>query len=84
MARDILSGFDTDLIVHWLRDNVGMQPSNGHQTTEVTALVVWFIVVIQTHLGGRPALQVASTVYCAEALTVSCGYRECIIIIIII
>jgi hypothetical protein len=46
MTRDILSGFDTDLIVHWLRDNVGMQLSNGHQATEVAALVVWFIVII--------------------------------------
>lgn len=53
-----------------LGDDMGVQPADGNQAAEVTALVVGLVVIVQAHLSGRPALQVASTVDRAEALTV--------------
>lgn len=70
MAGDVVGGFDADVLVGGLGDDVGMQPADGHQAAEVTALIVGFVVIVQAHLAGRPALQVASTVDRAEALTV--------------
>ena len=70
VAGDILRGLDVDVIVHWLRDDVGVQPANGYKAAEVAALVVGLVVLVQAHLGGGPALQVARAVDGAEALPV--------------
>lgn len=53
-----------------------MQAANGHQAAQVTALVVGLVVLVETHLGGRPALQVARAVDGAEALAVRCREEE--------
>lgn len=53
-----------------------MQAADGHQAAKVAALVVGLVVLVQTHLGGRPALQVARAVNGAEALTIGCEETE--------
>lgn len=73
VARDVLGGLDADVAVHGLRHDVRVQASDGHQAAEVAALVVGLVVVVQPHLGGRPALQVARAVDGAEALAVRCN-----------
>lgn len=72
MAGDVLGGFDADVSIHGLGDNVGVQAADGHQAAQVAALVIRLIVLIQTHLSGRPALQVACAVDGAETLAVCC------------
>lgn len=52
----VLGGLDADLAVGRLRHHVRVQPPDGHQAAQVAALVVWLVVLIQPHLGGRPAL----------------------------
>lgn len=70
MAGDVFGRFDADVLMGGLGDDMGVQPADGNQAAEVTALVVGLVVIVQAHLSGRPALQVASTVDRAEALTV--------------
>lgn len=76
VTRDILSWFDADVSVHWLRDDVGVQTANGHQTAQVAAFIVGLVVLVQALLHGRPALQVAHAVDGAEAFAVGCGGRD--------
>lgn len=56
MAGDVFRGLDTNVSVHWLGHNVRVQPANGNQATEVAAFIIGLVVVVQAHLGGRPAL----------------------------
>lgn len=72
MPGDVLGGLHPDVGQTGLGDDVGVQAANGHQAAEVTALVVGLVVLVQAHLGGRPALQVTRAVDGAEALAV--GY----------
>lgn len=51
----IFRGLDADLAVGRLRHHVRMEPPDGHQAAQVTALVIWLVVLVQAHLGGRPA-----------------------------
>jgi len=55
---------------------MGVQAADGYQAAQVAALIVGLVVLVEPHLSGRPALQVACAVDGAEALTVSCGERE--------
>lgn len=71
VAGDVFSGLDANVSVHWLGHNVRVQPANGYQATQVAAFIVGLVVVVQAHLGGRPALQIARAVDGAEALAVS-------------
>ena len=59
---DVLGGLDADVDVGGLGDDVGVQAPDGHQAAEVAALVVGLVVLVQAHLGGGPALQVARAV----------------------
>ena len=70
VPRHIFHGFHPDVPVHRLRDHVRMQASDGDKAAEVTALVVWFAVLVQPHLCGWPALQVPCAVDGAEALSI--------------
>ena len=72
VPRDVLGGLDADVSVAGLGNDVGVQPADGHQAAQVAALVVGLVVLLQTHLGGGPALQVACAVDGAEALPVGC------------
>lgn len=76
MPGDVLSGLDPDVGQAGLGDDVGVQASDGHQAAQVAALVVGLVVLVQAHLGGRPALQVARAVDGAEALAVGCNRGE--------
>lgn len=73
MAGHVLGGLDPDVGQAGLRDDVGVQAADGHQAAQVAALVVRLVVLVQAHLGGRPALQVAGAVDGAEALAVGWG-----------
>lgn len=53
---------------------MGVQTADGHQAAQVAALVVGLVVLVEAHLGWRPALQIACAVDGAEALAV--GYNE--------
>ena len=72
---DVLCGLYPDVRHAGLGDDVRVQPADGHQAAQVAALVVGLVVLVQTHLGRRPALQVARAVDGAEALTVRCNER---------
>lgn len=76
MPGHVLRGLHPDVCQTGLGDDVGVQAADGHQAAKVAALVVGLVVLVQTHLGGRPALQVARAVNGAEALTVSCEETE--------
>lgn len=71
----ILCGLHPDVCQAGLGDDVGVQAADSHQAAEVAALIVGLIVLVETHLGGRPALQVARAVDGAEALAVGCNKR---------
>lgn len=73
VARDVFSGLHANVPVSGLRHYVGMQATDCHQAAEIAAFVVGLAVLIQAHLGGRPALQVARAVDGAEAFAVGCG-----------
>ncbi len=73
---DVLCGLHPDVCQAGLGDDVGVQAADGHQAAQVAALVVGLVVLVETHLGGRPALQVARAVDGAEALTVRCNERR--------
>lgn len=73
MSGHVLGGLHTDVGQAGLGDDVGVQPADGHQAAQVAALVVGLVVLVQTHLGGGPALQVARAVDGAEALTIGCN-----------
>lgn len=70
VSGHVLRGFDPDVSQTGLGQDVGVQASDGHQAAQVTALVIGLAVLVQTHLGGRPALQVTCAVDGAEALPV--------------
>lgn len=53
---DVLCGLHPDVCHAGLRDDVRVQPTDGHQAAQVAALVVGLVVLIETHLGGRPTL----------------------------
>lgn len=72
MARDVLCGFDTDVPVDWLEDDVGVQTADSYQAAQVATLIIGLIVLVKAHLGRRPALKVTCAVDGAEALTVRC------------
>lgn len=76
VAGHVLGGLHPDVGQTGLRDDVGVQAADGHQAAQVAALVVGLVVLVQAHLGGRPALQVARAVDGAEALAVGCGDTE--------
>lgn len=69
---DVLCGLHPDVCQAGLGDDVRVQAADGHQAAQVAALVVGLVVLIEAHLCGRPALQVACAVDGAEALTVRC------------
>lgn len=71
----VLRGLDPDVCQAGLGNDVGVQAADGHQAAQVAALVVGLVVLVETHLGGRPALQVARAVDGAEALAVGCNVR---------
>ena len=73
---DVLGGLHPDVCQAGLGDDVGVQAADGHQAAQVAALVVGLVVLVQAHLGGGPALQVARAVDGAEALAVGCDERE--------
>lgn len=73
---DVLCRLHPDVCQAGLGDDVGVQAADGHQAAQVAALVVGFIVFVETHLGRWPALQVACAVDSAEALTVRCNKSE--------
>lgn len=54
---------------------MGVQAADSHQAAQVAAFIVGLVVLVETHLGGRPALQVARAVDGAEALAVGCNER---------
>lgn len=68
----ILCRLHPDVCQAGLGDDVGMQAANSHQAAQVAALIVRLVVLVETHLGGRPALQVARAMDGAEALAVGC------------
>jgi len=70
VSGDVLRGLHPDVCQDGLGHDVGVQAADGHQAAQVAALVVRLVVLVQTHLGGGPALQVARAVDGAEALTV--------------
>lgn len=76
MSGDVFCGLHSDVCHTGLGDDVGVQAANGHQAAQVAALVVGLVVLVETHLGGRPALQVACAVDGAEALAVCCKERR--------
>lgn len=76
VAGDVLGGFDADVPIQWLKDDVGVQAPDGHQAAQVAALVVRFVVLVQAHLGRRPALEVTGAVDGAEALPVGCEEKS--------
>lgn len=76
MPRDVLGGLHPNVRGAWLGDDVGVKAADGHQAAEVAALVVGLVVLVQPHLCGRPALEVARAVDGAEALTVSWNERR--------
>lgn len=76
MSGDVLGGLDPDVCQAGLGEDVRVEAADGHQAAQVAALVVGLVVLVQAHLGGRPALQVARAVDGAEALTVRCGDTE--------
>lgn len=53
---DVLCGLHPDVCQAGLGDDVGVQAADGHQAAEVAALVVGFVVLVETHLRGWPAL----------------------------
>lgn len=73
---DVLGGLHPDVRQARLGDDVRVQAADGHQAAQVAALVVGLVVLVEAHLGGRPALQVARAVDGAEALAVRCGREE--------
>lgn len=72
----VFGGLHPDVGQTGLGDDVGVQAADGHQAAQVAALVVGLVVLVQPHLGGRPALQVARAVDGAEALAVGCQERR--------
>lgn len=76
VARHVLGGLHPDVGQAGLGDDVRVQAADGHQAAQVAALVVGLVVLVQAHLGGRPALQVAGAVDGAEALAVGCGETD--------
>lgn len=70
MPRNILHGLHPYFSIHRLWNHMGMQSPDGNETAEVTALIVWLVVLIQPHLCGRPALQIACAVDGAEAFSI--------------
>lgn len=75
MPGHVLRGLHPDVCQAGLGNDVGVQAADGHQAAQVAALVVGLVVLVETHLGGRPALQVARAVDGAEALAVGCNAR---------
>lgn len=75
MPGHILSGLHPDVCQAGLGDDVGVQAADSHQATQVAALIVGLVVLVETHLGGRPTLQVARAVDGTEALAVGCNER---------
>lgn len=76
MPGHVFRGLHPDVCQTGLGDDVGVQAADGHQAAKVATLVVGLVVLVQTHLGGRPALQVARAVNGAEALTIGCEETE--------
>lgn len=73
VSGDVLGGLHPDVCQAGLGDDVGVQAADGYQAAQVAALVVGLVVLVESHLGGWPALQVACAVDGAEALTVRCN-----------
>lgn len=76
MPGNVFGRLHPDVCQAGLRNDVWVQPADGYQAAQVAALVIWLVVVIQTHLGGRPTLQVTCAVDGAEALAVRCNEVE--------
>lgn len=72
----VFGGLHPDVGQTGLGDDVRVQATDGHQAAQVAALVVGLVVLVQAHLGGRPALQVTRAVDGAEALAVGCEERQ--------
>lgn len=76
MSGDVLRGLHPDISQAGLGDNVGVQTADSYQAAQVATFIVRFVVLVQTHFGRWPTLQVTRAVDCAEALAVSCDERE--------
>lgn len=76
MSGDVLRGLHPDISQAGLGHDVGVQTADSHQAAQVATFIVGFVVLVQTHFGRRPTLQVTRAVDCAEALAVSCDERE--------
>lgn len=75
MPGHVLCGLHSDVCQAGLGDDVWVQAADSHQAAQVAALIVGLVVLVETHLGGRPALQVARAVDGAEALAIGCNER---------